>query len=255
MKRFYVVALLVVHLSFFALGATIDRGECDENDSDENEISSDEDMSTRPINKCKEKKQNKCQGGRNPGEGSLITRPTSRTTTVTSPAAPLSSPALRTTSKSSSPALPSRPAIGTTAEPLSPPPSSSAPLSSRATIFVPVAILLFLLVLLSAFLLWKYSHCFQCCRRLGGKDEDTVKMKPENNEVTILPPVSHLPASEDQAQLPPSGHFYQEISDVRVGVPGPDASYSTVGFPYHDQKAADKQPPDGQYSLLGLSSQ
>ncbi|XP_077136823.1 uncharacterized protein LOC143793648 [Ranitomeya variabilis] len=248
MKGFCVLALLVLHLSFFALGTT---KVCDEYESDEDGKSSDEDMSTRPKKKCDGKKESESGGRRNPGENSPITSPTSRATTEPSSASLWSRPALGTTGMSPSPALTRRSAIGTAAEP----PPSPAPLSSRVAIFVPVAIFLFLLLLFAAFLLWKYSHYFLCWRRLGGKDEGTVKMKPENNEVTILPPVSHPPASEDQAQLPPSGHFYQEISDVRMGVPGPDASYSTVGFPYHDQKAADKQPPDGQYSLLGLASQ
>ncbi|XP_069601808.1 uncharacterized protein [Ranitomeya imitator] len=248
MKGLCVPALLVLHLSFFAPGST---KVCDEYESDEDGKSSDEDISTRPKKKCDGEKENKSGGRRNPDENSLTTRPTSRTTTEPLSASLWSRPASETIGKSPSPALTRRSATGTAAE--SPP--SPAPLSSRVAIFVPVAILLFLLVLLAAFLLWKYSHYFLCRRRLGGKDEGTVNMKPQNNEVTILPPVTHPPGSENQPQLPPSGHFYQEISDVRVGVPGPDASYSTVGFPYHDQKAADKQPPDGQYSLLGLASQ
>ncbi|KAM4050624.1 uncharacterized protein ACNLHF_017559 [Anomaloglossus baeobatrachus] len=203
-----------------------------------------------PKKECDEKKPNKCEEERRPVADLPMPRSTSGSVTQPwSSAPPASRMTWRTTPEQSASTPPmSRPAMRTSAELPSP-----APLSSRTAIFVPLAILLFLLVLLVAFLLWRYSHYFQCWRRLGGKDEATVK--PENNEVTIQPPDSDPQGSEDQAQLPPSGHVYQEISDIRPGVPGPDSSYSTVGLPFHDQKTADQQPPDGQYSLLELSNQ
>ncbi|XP_066457915.1 uncharacterized protein [Eleutherodactylus coqui] len=117
--------------------------------------------------------------------------------------------------------------------------------STRAAIFALLSIVLFLLVLLTVVLLRRYAVWSRCWRRLKEEDESTVKMKPQSNVTTIYATAGQPRDSENSVQLPQSGHFYQEIADVRVGAPGPDSSYSTVGLPYQDQTAADHQPTEG----------
>ncbi|XP_040276655.1 uncharacterized protein LOC120991961 isoform X6 [Bufo bufo] len=123
---------------------------------------------------------------------------------------------------------------------------------NMVAIFVPLSIFLLLLVLLVAVFLWRYSDRSQCLRRFRWKDGNTVKMKPGSDVITIYATASHPLDSGHPGQRPLSGHVYQEISDVHMGASGPGSSYSTLGFPFQDQKAAAQQPADGQYSLVGL---
>ncbi|XP_040276653.1 uncharacterized protein LOC120991961 isoform X4 [Bufo bufo] len=264
MRRFYLPLLFILLLGTCTLGSSREDEQPDSDDEEEEEDPNGDDEDTGNENtenkqtgkKCKKekekpnekpkknKKNNKhCDigeernGGKEPPDTSKMSTST-RTPRSTSTGAPTRTPSSTSTGNP-------------TRTPSSSPTGNPGGINMVA-IFVPLSIFLLLLVLLVAVFLWRYSDRSQCLRRFRWKDGNTVKMKPGSDVITIYATASHPLDSGHPGQRPLSGHVYQEISDVHMGASGPGSSYSTLGFPFQDQKAAAQQPADGQYSLVGL---
>ncbi|XP_040276651.1 uncharacterized protein LOC120991961 isoform X2 [Bufo bufo] len=291
MRRFYLPLLFILLLGTCTLGSSREDEQPDSDDEEEEEDPNGDDEDTenkQTGKKCKKekekpnekpkknKKNNKhCDigeernGGKEPPDTSKMststrtprststgapTRTPSSSPTVTSTGAPSStSTGAPTRTPSSTPTgAPSSTSTGNPTRTPSSSPTGNPGGINMVAIFVPLSIFLLLLVLLVAVFLWRYSDRSQCLRRFRWKDGNTVKMKPGSDVITIYATASHPLDSGHPGQRPLSGHVYQEISDVHMGASGPGSSYSTLGFPFQDQKAAAQQPADGQYSLVGL---
>ncbi|XP_040276652.1 uncharacterized protein LOC120991961 isoform X3 [Bufo bufo] len=284
MRRFYLPLLFILLLGTCTLGSSREDEQPDSDDEEEEEDPNGDDEDTGNENtenkqtgkKCKKekekpnekpkknKKNNKhCDigeernGGKEPPDTSKMSTST-RTPRSTSTGAPTRTPSSTSTgaptrTPSSTPTgAPSSTSTGNPTRTPSSSPTGNPGGINMVAIFVPLSIFLLLLVLLVAVFLWRYSDRSQCLRRFRWKDGNTVKMKPGSDVITIYATASHPLDSGHPGQRPLSGHVYQEISDVHMGASGPGSSYSTLGFPFQDQKAAAQQPADGQYSLVGL---